>query len=224
MIKKIIFLVALLSASSVVLMAQVSYDVTVVEDKRIVSGSDSFQKSDDEIFANAFLWAVNEGPGRKDEIVDYDFVKRQFTMAYNLKKDDAPAYNCRMTVKVSQGQLMFLVSEIKIQGGLLNAFLSFDKLKPEKKTKHQDIINEFQSLNNRKLQDLFSFVLNNSPKITNWKSVCLGKIERGMSSDEVKLIYGKPVNIQESGADTQYLFSTFVYVFLENGFVKSFVN
>ena len=206
-------------------MAQVSFDVTVAEKKRIVSGAVSYEKSDDEAFANVCLWAFNEGPGRKEEILECDFVKRQLTMLYNLKRaNDDLAYTCRLSLKVGDGSLMFLVNEIKIQGGIMGMFQNFDKLNPVKKPKHQDIINEFQSLNNMKLQQLINFISENKPAITNWKKVCTGQLERGMSSDEVKLIYGKPVNIQESGKDTQFLFSTFVYVFLENGIVKSFVN
>lgn len=225
MIKKIFLLTITMLACGNSLMAQVSFDVQEAEKKRIVSGAISYAKTDDEAFANALLWAVNEGPARKEELLECDFVKRQLTMVYNLKrKEQELAYTCRLSLKVADGQMMFLVNDIKIQGGFMSAFQSFDKLNPAKKPKHQDIINDFQGLNNQKLQQLITFIQENKPVITNWKSVCLGQIERGMSSDEVKLIYGKPVSIQESGADAQYVFSTFVYVFLENGTVKSFVN
>lgn len=207
------------------LMAQVSFDVTVSEKKRIVSGAISYEKSDDEAFANVCLWAFNEGPGRKEEILECDFVKRQLTMVYNLKRDNNDiAYTCRLSLKVLDGSMMFLVNDIKIQGGIMGIFQNFDKLNPNKKPKHQDIINDFQSLNNKKLQNLINFISENKPVITNWKKICTGQLERGMSKDEVKLIYGKPVNIQENGNNCQYVFSTFVYVFLENGIVKSFVN
>lgn len=225
MIKKTLFLIFSILAYGNTLMAQVSFDVTVAEKKRIVSGAVSYEKSDDEAFANVCLWAFNEGPGRKEEILECDFVKRQLTMVYNLKRDnDDIAYACRLSLKVLDGSMMFLVNDIKIQGGIMGIFQNFDKLNPDKKPKHQDIINDFQSLNNKKLQELINFISDNKPVITNWKKICTGQLERGMSSDEVKLIYGKPVNIQESGKDTQFLFSTFVYVFLENGIVKSFVN
>lgn len=207
------------------LMAQVSFDVTVADKKRIVSGAINHEKSDDEAFANALLWAVNEGPGRKEEILDCDFAKRQLTMEYNLKRDNEElAYTCRLFMKVSDGKLMFLVNDIKMQGGIMTVFQNFDKLNPSKKPKHQDIINDFQSLNNKKLQQLINFISEHNPVITNWKKVCLGQLESGMSSDEVKLIYGKPVSIQENGNESQYVFSTFVYIFFENGIVKSFVN
>lgn len=222
--KNIILLSAFLLLVAMTAKAQVSFDVTVAEKKRIVSGSVACGKADDIAFANAFLWAVNEGPARKEEIIDCDFLKRQFTMVYNLRKQDAVAYTCRLDIKISNGQLMFLVSDIKMQGGLMSAFLNFDKLNPEKKSKHKDIISEFQSLNNQKLQELLSFVEANTPNITNWKNVCLGKIERGMSSDEVRLVYGKPVTVQENGNESQYIFSTFIYVYFDNDIVKSFVN
>lgn len=225
MIKKTLFLLFSILAYGGTLMAQASFDVTVAEKKRIVSGAISYEKSDDEAFANVCLWAFNEGPGKKEEILECDFVKRRLTMVYNLKRDNGDiAYVCRLSLNVIDGNIMFLVNDIKMQGGIMGIFQNFDKLNPEKKPKHQDIINEFQSLNNKKIQQLIDFVSGNKPVITKWEKVCTGQLERGMSSDEVKLIYGKPVTIQESGKDTQYIFSTFVYVFLENGFVKSFVN
>ena len=46
----------------------------------------------------------------------------------------------------------------------------------------------------------------------------------GMTEDEVMLIYGKPVSKQSDGTTTQYMFNSFVRVFIENGKVKSFVN
>lgn len=224
MIRRQLFILLTMLTCVTSIVAQVSFDVSVVEKRRIVTGTQDFQKSDDVIFANALLWAVNEGPGRKEEIVDCDFVKRQFSMVYHLQREGEEAYTCRLGVKVAQGKLVFLVSEVKVQGGLLSSFVSFDRLNPEKKAKHQDIINDFQALNNQKLLSLFSFVGDYSPKITNWKNVCMNRIDRGMSADEVRLIYGKPINIQSDGTKVQYMYSSFVYVFMENDTVASFVN
>lgn len=222
MMKRFLLVLTLMSGFSA-LWAQVSYDITMMDKKRVVSGMQEIQKPDDEIFANLMLWATEQGPGCKDEILDCDFVKRQMTMVYNLKDDEKILYTCRLNAKVSQGRLVFLVSDVKMQG-LAGMFSNFDKLNPEKKSKHQDIINEFQRINNQNLNEMLTFVNDHNPSITNWKNVCTGKIEAGMSSDEVRLIYGKPISIQENGANAQYFFSTFVYVFLEKGIVKSFVN
>lgn len=221
--KKILLSLLLLSLLTPV-MAQVSYDFTIVDKKREVRGAQSFSKGDNEIFADAFLWAVEQGPSQKLEIIDYDFTKRQLAMVYNLKQDDKILYVCRLELKVAQGQLVFAISDIKIVGGLLGAFTNFNKLDPEKKPKHKDILNEFQRLNNQKLQDLFTYIEDYQPKITNWKNVCTGRIDRGMSVDEAKLIYGKPENEQNDGTKTQYRFSTFVYVFVENDVITSYVN
>lgn len=221
---KRILLSLMLSTILTTVVAQVNYDITIVDKKREVRGSQSFQKSDNEIFANAFLWAVEEGPGQKMEIIDYDISRRQLAMVYNLKVEEKILYTCRLELKVAQGQLVFAVSDVKMTGGLLGSFANFNKLDPEKKPKHRDILNEFQRLNNQKLQDLFTFIEDYQPNITNWKNVCSGRIDRGMSVDEAKLIYGKPESIQEDGTKTQYRFSTFVYVFVENGIITSYVN
>lgn len=209
---------------TVAVTAQVNFDVTIAEKKRIVQGSEIFQKSDDEIFVNAMLWAINEGPVRKEEILDFDFTKHELAMIYNLKKDGDVAYTCRLTLRASSGRLFFLVNEIKIQGGFFGSFQNFDKLNPEKKAKHKDIINEFERLNNLKIQELFEYVSNNNPKITNWRNVCLGKIDKGMSVDEAILVYGKPINVQSEGNKEQYMFSSFVYVYIEDGLITAYVN
>ena len=222
--KRRMLFTALLAVLAITTNAQVSFDVETVDKKRVVRGTESFQKTDNEIFANVVLWAINQGPSLKEEIVDCDFVKRELNMNYNLKKEDAIAYACRLKIKVAQGKLVFLVSDVKMQGGLLGAFLNFDKLNPEKKTKHQDIINEFRSLNNQKIQEMFSYISEHNPVITNWNNVCVNKIDKGMSCDEAMLVYGKPLSIQSDGTKEQYMFSSFVYVYIENGLVISFVN
>lgn len=214
-----------MSLLAVVMSAQVSYDVIVIDNKRIVSGSQQFHKADEEIFAGALLWAVNEGPGLKEELLNCDFVKKQFTMLCHLKRDDKDAFTCQLGVKVSQGQLVFMVDDIKITGGgIMSAFSSFDRLKPETKPKHREIVNNFQELNNRALQQLFNFIEQHNPVITNWKSICMGQIEKGMSVDEAKLIYGKPLMEQGNGNKLQLMFGSFLYVYVENGYVTSFVN
>lgn len=218
------FFTALLSIIIVTMKAQVSFDVISVDKKRVVRGVESFQKEDNEIFANAVLWAINQGPALKEEIIECDFVKRKLCMVYKLEKNDEIVYDCRLEMKVAQGQLAFLVSDIKIHGGLLGSFLNFDRLNPEKKTKHLHIIHDFQSLNNMKIQDLFNYIAQHSPVITNWNNVCVNKISKGMSCDETLLVYGKPISIRFDGAKEQYMFSSFVYVFIENGVIVSFID
>jgi hypothetical protein len=208
------------------LMAQKQYATTVVEKKRIVTGIEEFSLPSQTIFGNALLWAVNEGPQGKEEIVDIDFGKERLSMVYNLKRDgdDDPAYVCRLQLQVTENQVVFTVKDVKMHGGLKSMFSNFDKLNPEKKTKHADIIREFERLNDEKLNSLFNFIREHQLQVTNWDNIRSNSLQRGMSEDEVMLIYGKPASKQSDGTTTQYLFSSFVRVFIENGKVKSFVN
>lgn len=209
---------------SVGVTAQKQFSVTIVDNKRIVTGMEEFNVPAQNIFANAFLWAIDEGPNAKEEILDYDFQKMRFAMVYNLKKENSVAYSCRLQVQVSDNQLVFTVQEVKIQGGLMGLFANFDKLNPEKKPKHADIIHDFERLNNKKLDELFKFISSHKLQLTNWSKVVSGSIERGMSPDEVILVYGKPLSIQNSGDVTQYVYGNFVHIFVEDGKVKSFIN
>lgn len=210
---------------SVAVMAHKQYETTVVGKKRIVTGIKEFSLPSQTILANSLLWAVNEGPQGKEEIVDVDYNKGRLSCVYNLKRDDDDvAYTCRLQLQISENQLVFTVKDVKINGGLMSMFSNFDKLNPEKKTKHADVIREFERLNNDKLNDLFSFISNHKLEITSWDNVRSGTLQRGMTQDEVLLIYGKPASVQSDGSTTQYMYSSFVRVFLENGKVKSFVN
>lgn len=208
------------------MMAQKQYATTIVEKKRIVTGIEEFSLSGQTVFGNALLWAINEGPQGKEEIVDIDFGKERLSMIYNLRRDgdDDPAYVCRLQLQVTENQLVFTVKDVKMHGGLKSMFSNFDKLNPEKKTKHADIIREFERLNDAKLNSLFSFIREHQLQVTNWDNVRSGSLQRGMTEDEVLLMYGKPASKQSDGVTTQYLFSSFVRVFFENGRVKSFVN
>ncbi len=208
------------------LMAQKQYSSTVVEKKRVVTGIEDFSLPSQTILGNAMLWAVNEGPQGKEEIVDIDFGKERLSMVYNLRREDDedPAYTCRLQLQVTEGQLVFTVKDVKMHGGLKSMFSNFDKLDPVKKTKHADIIREFERLNDAKLNNLFNFIKEHQLQVTNWDNIRSGSLQRGMTEDEVMLIYGKPVSKQSDGTTTQYMFNSFVRVFIENGKVKSFVN
>lgn len=223
---KRIILSLILAGILLPMMAQKQYATTIVDKKRIVTGIEEFSLPSQTIFGNALLWAINEGPQGKEEIVDIDYGKERLAMVYNLRRDgeDNPAYTCRLQIQVTENQLVFTIKDVKMHGGLMGMFSNFDKLNPEKKTKHADIIREFERLNDQKLYNLFSFIREHQLQVPNWDNVRSGSLQRGMTEDEVLLIYGKPGSIQSDGATTQYMFSSFVRVFFENGKVKSFVN
>ena len=225
--KRFLSNVVLLLLTATTSLAQENYNMSVSEKHRIVTGSIEINKPDCVIFANALLWAVERGEKYKELIEDCDFEKLRLTIDYNLVQDGQIAYTSQLTLQVSQGRLVYLVHDIKGQPSGLSSVLgavNFDKLNPEKKTKHQTLIEDFEALDKKDLKKMFEYVRNHNTEVSKWESISEHRIEKGMSIEEVLLILGKPINIQKSAETVQYMYNTFTYVFFENGKVKSFMQ
>ncbi|MBQ8457503.1 MAG: hypothetical protein IJ540_07870 [Prevotella sp.] len=207
--------------------AQANYQVSVADRQRIVTGSQSFQKDDREIMANALMWAIERGGQLKELITDIDYEKMRFTMDYNIIREGQSSFAAKLTIQVGQGRMVYLVNNIKGQtsgfSGMLGAAI-FDKMSPEKKPKQKIMIEEFESANKKELLSLFEYINYHNKRLEHWNSIIENRIEKGMDVDDVTLILGKPIDIQKSGETTQYMYNTFTYVFFENGEVKSFMQ
>lgn len=223
---KTILLFCLLLLSST-LVAQTGFQLTTADKKKIVTGSQLFQKSDKVIFANALLWAIERGQQLKELIEDVDYEKMRFTMKYYLIQENATSYASQLTIQVTQGRLVYLVSDIKAQvsglGGVLGA-TSFNKMNPEKKPKQKQMQDEFEVLNKVQLQNMLDYVEKSEMDIRRWDHFKNRRLEEGMTMKEVLLTLGKPIDMQTSGETTQLMYNTFTYVFMEKGIVKSFIQ
>ena len=224
--KKFFVLFFLLACTGNIL-AQASFKVSVADKKRIVTGSQEFSKSDNEIFANALLWAIDRGSQLKETIVNCDYENMRFTMAYSIVQEGGNTFTADLTIQVGQHRMVYLVSNIKGLPNGLSAFLgatSFNKMNPEKKPKQQEMITEFETLNKKELQALLKYVDTKSTVTSRWEAITQGQLEKGMTEDEVILILGKPVDVQKSGSTKQMMYNQFTYVFFENDVVKSFMQ
>lgn len=144
--KKIFILFTLLVCTAH-LLAQTSFMVTVADKKRIVTGSQEFSKSDKELFANVLLWAIDRGEHLKETITNCDYDRLRLQMAYAIVQDEGTNYTADITIQVSQGRLVYLVSDIKGQPKGMSAVLGatlFNKLNPEKKPKQQEMISDLR--------------------------------------------------------------------------------
>lgn len=208
-------------------MAQSGFQVTTADKERIVTGSQTFDKQDHEIFLNAMLWTIERGTQLKELISDCDFEKLRLTLDYNIIQEEATSFASKLTIQVSQGRLVYLVSDIKGQqtglGGMLGA-VQFNKMNPEKKPKQKQMVEEFEQQNKKILQSLLEFVGSTKTDLTFWQQISEGKLEKGMSKTDVMLILGKPIDIQTASGTTQMMYNSFTYVFLEEGKVKSFMQ
>ncbi|MBQ9213191.1 MAG: hypothetical protein IJ150_04540 [Bacteroidales bacterium] len=160
-------------------------------------------------------------------IEDVDYEKMRFTMKYYLIQENATSYASQLTIQVTQGRLVYLVSDIKAQvsglGGVLGA-TSFNKMNPEKKPKQKQMQDEFEVLNKVQLQNMLDYVEKSEMDIRRWDHFKNRRLEEGMTMKEVLLTLGKPIDMQTSGETTQLMYNTFTYVFMEKGIVKSFIQ
>ena len=224
--KKILASIIMLACVGTIL-AQANFKVKVVDKKRIVTGSQEFAKTDREIFANALLWAINSGKQLKENILDCDYEKLSYKMAYNLQQNEGTVYTAQLYIRVAQGRLVYLIEDIKGQSSGVGALLgatSFDRMNPEKKPKQQAMINEFEELSKRAIVSMLESVSSTETNVDQWQAITLGQVVKGMSVSDVTLILGKPIDKQVSGSITQYMYSQFTYVFFEDNKVKSVIQ
>mgnify|MGYP002623817691 CR=1 FL=1 len=211
----------------IMMFAQANFNVSVANKQRIVTGSQTFQKDDKVILANALMWAIERGSQLKELISDCDYDKMRFSMDYNIIRENQASFTAKMTIQVNQGRMAYLVSDIRRQAAGLSAMLgavNFDKMNPEKKPKQKAMIEEFEIANKKEIKALFDYIDSHDINTDHWNSIIDNKVEKGMAVSDILLILGKPIDIQKSGDTIQYMYNTFTYVFFEDGKVKSFMQ
>jgi hypothetical protein len=208
------------------------YDFSVENDRRVVTGFVSFSKSDQSIFADALIWATdNISPKAHENLSDINFTTNSFscnlTLAEEGESKTKNIYYCKLKLKVNEGRLVFYISDITVQSTILIAkkLTSIDKLQPEKKASHQDILKEFVWLESKILNGLFDFVdTYKLSTISHMNEIKIGKPVKGMNEDECKLAFGKPQAVLESDGEVQWMYNSSFYLFFQNGKISSFIK
>lgn len=227
MMKRLTLYIFSLLLSLTAIHAQENYKVSISDKHRIVTGSIEVNKADKVIFANALVWAIEQGEKYKELLADIDFDKMRMVIDYNLSNEGESSFTSKLTLQVSQGRLVYLVDNIKGQSSGLASMLGttlFDKMNPEKKPKQKALIEEFEALNKKGLAKLFDYVRNHDTDVSKWDCIAENRLEKGMTVEDVTMILGKPINIQKSNTTIQYMYNTFTYVFFEDGKLKSFMQ
>ena len=88
-----------------------------------------------------------------------------------------------------------------------------EKLQPDKKASHKEIMDDFVQVESQVLNKMFDFIVTNqlSP-ITHWNEISINKPVKGMTEDECLLAFGKPQTIQESNGEVQWMYSSSFYL------------
>ena len=205
------------------------YSQSVVDSKIVVNGFESFEGlSDETIFVNALLWAIDQNTKLKEDLPQIDYAGMRFVLKRAVSSSDpATAYPCLLSIQTSGNKLAFLVSDILYEssGMLGTKDMPFEKLNPEKKPKHGEYLKEFVSNNSMRLNDLFHFIRTNRlPSISHWNEIAEGRVVKGMNKPECLLACGKPLDIKVTGNKEQWMYSSFNYLFFENGVLDTCVK
>jgi hypothetical protein len=208
------------------------YNLSDEGEKKVVTGFVSFSKNDQSIFANSLLWAIeNISSKERENLRDINFNTNSFSSNLILSSEDGSkqknTYYCKLKLKVNEGRLVFHISDIMIESTVLIAKKQtrIEKLQPEKKVAHQDVIDDFVGLESKVLNSLFDYV--NTYKlstISHMDEVKMGIPVKGMNEDECRLAFGKPQVVLESNGEVQWMYSSSFYIFFRSGKVVSYIK
>ena len=203
------------------------YPVSINAGQRVIEGFQPFNSfNDEQIFANAMKWSINNfcKEGRK-ELFDVSVNKKLFSinmaLDYNENGKTKYEFNCKANIKVIDSKIVYTIYDVQYKTNSLVPFSNMnhlDKLNPEKKSKHKEIITIFQELASTQLNQLFDAVVSDfCAPITHWNDINIQRPVKGMIEDECYLAFGKPNNsYEDNNGRIQWSYGlNFVLIFKE---------
>ena len=188
--------------------------------------------SDEHIYANALLWTVeNVCPKLREGITEANVPAKSFScdlvLASQADSKQNNTYYCKAIFRVAEGKLVYYLSDVLIESSVLvmKKVTAMEKLQPEKKASHKEIMDDFVQVESQMLNRMFDFIATHqlSP-ITHWNEISIGKPVKGMTEDECRLAFGKPQTVLESNGEVQWMYSSSFYVFFKNGRVETIIK
>lgn len=129
-------------------------------------------------------------------------------------------FACETAFQVVDGMLSFVTYNIQTaykEKGILPRKMAIEKLKPQEKEQHKNVVETFSYVNSKFLQEMVEYVKSaqNQP-VTHWEEIETSDVVKGMNETEVKLAAGRPSTVREQGNKTRWMYSnTFVVVFTD---------
>lgn len=187
---------------------------------------------EEEIYANAFLWAVEEVcPKQLEGMSGIDGEAKTFACDFVLASEPGSAlkntYYFHATFRCGEGKLLYRLSEVWIESAafVMKKVTPLEKLMPEKKASHKQTVDDFIAVESRMLNSLFDFVATHSlSPITHWPEIRARKPVAGMTEQECRLAFGKPQRILESAGEVQWMYTSSFYLFFKAGRVQTIIK
>lgn len=209
------------------------YPITADGKYYVVSGFLPINGMNDEaIYANTLLWTIkNICPELKKGIHDMNVTSKSFVCDWNLNSiadsNQRNLYHCKAKFQVKEGKLIYYLSHILVESSVLmmKRQTPMEKLNPEKKSSHKEIMEDFVRSESQVLNKLFDFVSTNKVgPITHWNDIAIGRPVKDMTEEECLIAFGKPRSIQENNGEVQWMYSGSFYLFFKNSKVKTVVR
>lgn len=232
-IKKIKYLVSMIACMfPVCLQAQnVSSPYSEVKGKIVISQFHSFDNlAEKDILLNALLWVIQYGPQPEEKVLQADYDKKQFVVSLVLEEPKtASRYRYSLSAKVSGNIITMLASDITHESEAAVIKLvkrtSFEKLQPDKKPKHKELMDEFAGMYKDCVAQMVKFISTNQlPDISHWDEIKNKEVVKGMNQAECLLALGKPASVQKQDNKEEWMYDAYSYLFFENGVVTSVIR
>ena len=210
--------------------------IPITEDNgaRIMTGFESLAfQSDETTFVNAYLFVVdNVCSVKKDAIVSTDFEAHsfKFTMLVGSPEDSKlnNVYQMDVSIRIQDHRMVYYINNMQVIPGknsLSKTNTLVDKLTPEKRAAHGDILADLSVSVTAAMQSFIDFVSNNKPgKVTHWEAVKTANAVKGLTMEEAKLAFGKPQYVSENRGEVQWMYGSSFYLFFKNGTVSSVIR
>ncbi len=211
------------------------YPVSENKGQRVITGFKEFAGlSDEQIFANTLKWSINEYcQEKRDGLSDIQVNKKSFSYTANLtyvvEGKAKYIFHYKANLRVSEGKLVYTLYDVqyKASGVLsLSSNNHLDKLNPDKKPKHKEIITAFQEEASKKLNIMFDAVVaNECGQITHWNDINIQRPVKGMNEDECYLALGKPsTNYEDNNNRIQWSYGLNLILIFKGGKLETIIR
>ena len=224
------FTILLTLFSSLVLSAQnadTKIPITVDNGERVMTGFETMAyQSDEAMFVNVNLFAIDSVCSVKKDMIlstDFDGHSMQFRMLVGSLPGSklSNVYQVDVRVRIQDHRLMFFVNNMQVMPGngvFSRSATEVNKLTPEKKSSHAEIIEDISQCVSAVIHKMIHFVSENKPAaVTHWDDVKKGNAFKGMSEIEAKLAFGKPQYVSENRGEVQWMYGSSFHLFFEKG-------
>ena len=211
------------------------YPVSNNNGQRAIIGFQDFSGlSDEQIYANALKWVIDKYcKERRDGLSDVEVLKKSFSFAvshdYIIGGKTKYTFQYKADFKVVDGKLAYTLYDVYYRA---NGFLPFsssshlDKLNPEKKSKHKDIIKAFEEVASNRLNVMFDAVVaNQCAPISHWNDINIQRPVKGMNEDECFLALGKPTtNFEDNNNRTKWSYGLNWLLIFKGGKLETIIR